>query len=81
MSNLKFISITVTALVVIILGYYVLNAPDQRTAGQKIGDAVQELPNGPDKAARQLEDRTPGQKLQDSAQDAKKDIKKDLNQQ
>jgi len=81
MSNLKFISITVTALVVIILGYYVLNAPDQRTAGQKIGDAVQELPNGPDKAARQLEDRTPGQKLQDAAHDEKQDIKKDLNQQ
>lgn len=81
MNGLKLISIIAVTLIVIVTGYYFLNAPDQRDAGQKIGDAIKELPNGPDKAARQLEDRTPGQKLQDSAQDEKKDIRKDLNQQ
>ena len=81
MSRLKFISIIVVVLIVIVTGYYVLNAPDQRDAGQKIGDAIKELPNGPDKAARQLEDRTPGKKLEDATQDEKQDIKKALNQQ
>jgi hypothetical protein len=81
MSRLKFISITVVVLIVIVTGYYILNAPDQRDAGQKIGDAIKELPNGTDKAARQLEDRTPGKKLEDATQDEKQDIKKALNQQ
>lgn len=72
--------IIIVALLVAILGYLVLNTPDHRTAGQKIGDAVNELPNGVDKAARQLEDRTPGQKLEDSAHDAKQDVKKAINQ-
>ena len=81
MNNSRFITIIVVAFIAIIVGYYILNAPDQRDAGQKIGDAIHELHNGPDKAARQLEDRTPGQKLEDAAHDEKKDIKKDLNQQ
>ncbi len=74
---------TATALVIVIgLGaYYILSAPDQRNAGEKIGDAINELPNGVDKAARQLEDRTPGEKLDDVAEDAGDDIKKALNQQ
>lgn len=79
--NGKFIPALVLVLVIAVIGYYVLNAPDRRDAGQKIGDAVNELHNGPDKAARQLEDRTPGDKLQDAAQDEKKDVKKALNQQ
>ncbi len=58
-----------------------MTAPDKRDPGQKIGDAVNELHNGPEKAARQLESRTPGDKLQDAVKDEKKDIKKSLNQQ
>ena len=67
-------------LIVALLGYYVLNAPDRRDPGQKISDAINELHNGPDKAARQLEDRTPGDKLQDAVHDEKRDIKRSLNQ-
>jgi hypothetical protein len=72
--------VSIALIVVIVAGiaYYVLNMPDQRTAGQKIGDAVQELPNAKD-AGRQLENRTPGQKLEDAAHDEKQDVKKDLN--
>jgi len=77
----KTIPVIIVALLVAILGYFILNTPDHRSAGQKIGDAVNELPNGVDKAARQLEDRTPGEKLQDSAHDAKQDVKKAINQQ
>lgn len=63
-----------------IVGYYVLNAPDKRSAGDKIGDAINELPKGVDKAARQLEDRTPADKLNDAAKDAGDDLKKATNQ-
>lgn len=66
---------------IVILGYTILNAPDQRTGGQKISDAINELPNGVDKAGRQLESRTPGQKLSDAAKDTSDDVKKATNQQ
>lgn len=48
----------VTAGLVVVIGivsYYVLNAPDRRSPGEKIGDAID-----------QLEDRTPGEKLSDA---------------
>lgn len=69
------------AIAVAIGGYYILNAPDQRSTGDKIGDAINELPNGVDKAVRQLEDRTPGEKLKDAVNDVGDDIKKSTNQQ
>jgi hypothetical protein len=77
----KLLPAAIVVLIVAVVGYYVLNAPDRRDPGQKIGDAINELHNGPDKAARQLEDRTPGDKLEDAAKDEKRDIKKALNQQ
>lgn len=81
LQNGKTIPAVIIGLLVAIIGYYVLNAPDNRDPGQKIGDAINELHNGPEKAARQLEDRTPGDKLQDVVQDKKEDVKKALNQQ
>ena len=69
-------------LVTIFLGiviWGILTMPDQRSAGQKIGDAVDALPQGVDKAARQLEDRTPGEKLGDAIKDAGDDIKKNTD--
>ncbi len=76
--NLMIIGLVV---ILAIIGFYVLNAPDKRSAGDKIGDAINELPNGVDKAARQLEDRTPADKLNDAAKDAGDDLKKATNQQ
>ncbi len=64
-----------------VVGYSILNAPDKRDAGTKISDAIDELPNGVDKAARQLESRTPADKLEDAASDASEDLKKSTNQQ
>lgn len=60
----------------IIAGYYLLNTPDRRTPGDKIGDAASELSNGVDKASRELQDRTPGEKIGDAVKDAGDDIKK-----
>lgn len=62
-----------------VLSWVVLTMPDQRTAGEKIGDAVDALPQGLDKAARQLEDRSPGEKLGDAVKDAGQEIKKSTN--
>lgn len=80
-SNGKTLLIVVAVAVVLLVGYSVLNAPDQRSGGQKISDAINELPKGVDKAARQLEDRTPADKLNDAAEDAGNDLKKATNQQ
>ncbi len=64
------ITLAIFVIIVLAAGYYFLTLPDQRTASQKMGDAVHELDNGPDKAARQLEDRTAGQKIGDKIKDA-----------
>ncbi|MDX2027214.1 MAG: hypothetical protein SFW62_01110 [Alphaproteobacteria bacterium] len=61
--------------VVAFLAYSVLTMPDNRNTAEKIGDAIHELPQGVDKAARQLEDRTPGQQLGDTIKDAGDEVK------
>lgn len=52
-----------------LLGYRYLTMPDDRSATDRLGDAIHALPEGGDKAARELEDRTPGQKLGDVIKD------------
>jgi len=59
-------------LVIVIVGVLAwgfLTMPDQRTTGERVGDAVDALPQGVDKAAEQLEKRTPGEKLGDAIKD------------
>jgi len=62
-------------IVVVVLAYGVFTMQDNRTATEKVGDAIHDLPQGVDKAARQLEDRTPGEKLGDAVKDAGDKIK------
>lgn len=59
----------IVIIVIALTAYGVLTMPDRRNAMEKVGDAIHDLPQGPDKAARQLEDRTPGQKLGDAIKD------------
>lgn len=66
----KMVLIAVVVGVIGIGGYYAFNAADNRTAGERIGDAVDELPNGVDNAARELESRTPAERLGDDIKDA-----------
>ena len=70
-------------ILVVVVGIvaYMLNAPDKRNPVQKQGDAIEQLPNGTDKAAREFKDRTPGEKLGDAVKDAGDDAKKSTNQQ
>jgi len=58
-----------------IVGYRVLNMPDQRTTSDKLGDAVDAISDGVDKAGQQLENRTPGEKIGDAIKDVGDDIK------
>jgi hypothetical protein len=65
------------AIVVILLagfgGYMYLNKPDNRTTGERIGDAIDQLPDV-GQAGKELGDRTPGDRLNDAADDVKKDL-------
>ena len=79
-SQNKILITSVVAILVVVAGYYILTKPDPRNNAEKLADAVNELPNGVDKAARQLEDRTPAEKLGDAAKDAGDDLKKATNQ-
>lgn len=65
----------VIVMAVIFAAYTLLTMPDRRSSGQRIGDAFHELPNGVGKAGRELEDRTPGQKIGDGIKDAGEKVK------
>ncbi len=77
----RYVIMVVVAATLTVFALYILNTPDHRNAGEKLVDTVNELPNGIDKAARQTQDRTPGDKLKDAAKDATSDVKKSINQQ
>lgn len=59
--NPKSLSAVLLLLIVVMLGYYLLNAPDRRDPGEKIGDAIQELG-----------DRTTGERIKDAIDDGGK---------
>jgi len=65
-----------TVIIATLFVYGLLTMRDTRSAAEKIGDAIHELPQGIDKSGRQLEDRTLGQKIGDDVQDAGDKIKK-----
>ncbi len=72
----------ISALIIIIAGfvaYTVLNAPDKRNAAERLGDAVKELPNGVDKAADQLKDRSTAEKLGDAVDNIGAKVRKVTN--
>ncbi len=77
--QIRYLMIFGVVLLIGVVGYYVLTAPDRRNPGEKVGDAINELSRGVDKAARQLQDRSPGDKLNDAAKDAAQDLKKSTN--
>lgn len=53
-----------------VAGYAFLNLQDNRDPAERIGDAISELPNGLDNAARELESRTPVERVTDDIKDA-----------
>ena len=69
--------VLITIVIIALLAYVILTQRNQSSTMEKVGNAIQELPQGVDKAARQLEDRTPGEKLGDSVKDAGEKIKEE----
>lgn len=74
-STQKNILAAIVVIAIAFLAFAVMTMPDQRNTAEKVGDAIHELPEGLDKASRQLEDRTPGEKLGDAVKDAGEEIK------
>ena len=58
--------ILVGAAILVIAVIFLLNLPDNRSGSQRVGDAVEALPNGVDKAGDQLKDRNPVEKAGDA---------------
>jgi hypothetical protein len=51
---------------VVIAAIFLLNLPDNRSGTERVGDAVEALPQGVDKAGDQLKDRNPVEKAGDA---------------
>jgi hypothetical protein len=64
--NSKGIYILCGAALVVIVAVFLLNMPDRRSGTERVGDAVEALPNGVDKAGDQLKDRNPVEKAGDA---------------
>lgn len=73
--NTRNVIILVVIIAVAFVAYAIMTMPDRRDGAERIGDAIHELPQGLDKATRQLEDRTPAQKLGDKIEDAGESVK------
>ena len=61
------------ALVVVVvgaIGYGLATMPDERSPSEHLGDAVSQLDEGVDDAARELEKRTPFERAADEFEDA-----------
>ena len=52
---------------------------DHRTGGQRVGDAIEALPHGVDKAANKLDDQPPAQNVERNLDDAGKKVERKLN--
>jgi hypothetical protein len=68
--NVKALVSLLVLAVLAFVGYSILYAPDQRSTGEKVGDAISSLDEGVDDAARELEDRTPAERIKDDIDDA-----------
>lgn len=73
------IAATILVIIALVIAYLFFTAPDRRNGFERVGDAISELPNGPGKAADQLKDRTPAQKIGDAVEDAGDEIKQNVD--
>lgn len=65
-TNRGLMGFLLVAVLVVLAWAVISNMPDNRSTADRIGDAATALPHGVDKAADQLRDRTPGERLGDS---------------
>lgn len=66
------ILIVLAIAVIVVIAFVFMGAKDNRSGGERIGDAIGELQNGqsPSEAVEQLEDRSPAEKAGDAIGDA-----------
>jgi hypothetical protein len=69
-NNSKTVIGVLVVVVIAVVAYGALTMPDNRSFNEKIGDAVGKMDNGVDDAARELEDRTPTERIKDEVNDA-----------
>lgn len=76
-NNVKTILIAAILVVLAVFAVMALNTPDDRTLGEKTGDAIDTLSEGEGlgEAADEFEDQTAFEKMQDGAGDVYEDIK------
>ncbi|MDP9195251.1 MAG: hypothetical protein M3O22_00520 [Pseudomonadota bacterium] len=77
--NMKTLLVILLLVVIAFFGYRFLTMPDNRTTGERIGDAVDALPEGPGKAIEELDDKTPGERLGDGVKDLGDKIKENTD--
>ena len=69
-------STVVTLLAILIIAVVAVAAvylmQDHRSTGQRVGDAITALPQGPGKAVDKLGDQSPAQNVKDNVKDAAK---------
>ena len=80
-SPVQIVIIMAIVAVLAFLAYSFLTMPDHRSTTDRVGDAVHALPNGVDAAGKQLESRTPGQKIGDAVEDTGKSVKENTDSQ
>lgn len=67
--NTQTILIILAVVLVIVVGYSMMTQPDDRNPVQRVGDAVEELPNTGE-AAEELENQSPADQAADAIDDA-----------
>ena len=60
------IAVVVVILIVALFASGTLSFKDNRSTSDRVGDAIHALPDGADKAADQLGDRSPGERVGDT---------------
>lgn len=69
-SSGKTLAVIAVLALIAVGAYFILNMPDRRTTGERVGDALDTLgEQGPGEAAEELGDRTPGERLGDAIED------------
>lgn len=76
-SNSGMIAAIIAVLAIIAVVVF-LNLPDRRTPSEKLGDAVEAVPDGLDKAAGELSDKPPAERAGDSVKSAYDEARSDL---
>lgn len=58
-----------------VLAFSFLNMREERSFGEKVGDATESMSDGLTEAGRSFEDRTPAEKMRDGASDAADEVR------